>query len=122
MNFASPINCDESHNVRKRYRHNSGQPPSKRNAHLLCELERLMFELIVLIIVFSIINFGIIAFGICTARHVIEESREIAEELELIRREYSESQPNPDQKETSPERKDVKPERFKFSRHLAKVD
>ena len=81
-----------------------------------------MFELIALVIVFSIIISGIIAFVICTARYVIKEFREIADEMELIRRKYSEPAPNPDQKETSPERKDVKPERVKFSRHLARVD
>ncbi len=81
-----------------------------------------MFESIALIIVFSIIFFGIIAFGICTALYVIKEFREITEELELICRKSSEPAPKPDQKETSPERKDVKPERFKFCRHLERVD
>ncbi len=81
-----------------------------------------MFESIALIIVFSIIFFGIIAFVICTARYVIKEFREIAEELVIIRRKSSEPAPKPNQKETSPERKDVKPERIKFSRHLAEVD
>ena len=81
-----------------------------------------MFEPIALIIVYSIIIFGIIAFVICTARYVIREFLEIAEELELIHRECSEPAPNSDQKETSPERNDVKPERVKFRRHLERVD
>ena len=81
-----------------------------------------MFEPISLIILYIIIIFGIIVFGVCTARYVIKEFREIAEELELIRRKSSEPAPQPDQKETSPERKDVKPKRVTFSRHLTRVD